>query len=1022
MHGLDFTRYWNSTPNNHDNEFAVAPAHFGPSGWSHSWEWYAEEEDTSEKIDPMDENSEEIFTTAITITFPDGHANRYKITRSNRAHGTVPSDGRSGPPYNVAEQNSFLTSGAVYDVLRDMAGNGSEFWIYQADGSAVHFIGGPGIYHASEIFDPHGLRTDLHYNGSGDLDQITQEGGRWLTINWGYKAGWWREVITSVESGGYAGVQSVQYGYGFFPHAQTGSQSLVLTTVTYPADSAPGHDATATYSYEDYNGDPSSTFYFTGPRLLVADDPRFAGPMRTIRYSYRDSQCTPGQHPQSDPADAHLDYFYAAGNSIAAEKSGDHLDPSTGEPVKVSSFSLGCWSGTRLETSGLGGWHTFNFGHSAGYQGSGEHLGYQLIKLTDFTTVNPPPGNLPFERQNWLQGQPHQVWDGRAIETDLVVTPYNPSSGQFGDSSGQPSEIHHVTADGSFHRYDRLNPDNSDPRDPTRIHSPLNHWVFSQTDELNFTTKYRRDSRRRVVDITYPDTNTPSEHFSYNDLNQVVTHTLPSGAVWTYSYDSTTHRLLVESNSVEGSDARTEYVYDDPSHPDLVHKVIDGRARFNGAAYSTRMEYNGRNRITEVHYAPTGGNTDPTVAYGYDAYGNCTSITDEMGHVSTYDYDSYRRCVRYTEPLRAPDWTGNQDAATFVPSRTWDWIYDRDIPETGLRNSYSHTKNEWRIQIEPAFNAAGERKMTARGHDLQNRVTMEQSGWIQPAGPVGNWYWSGDGETHSFTYDENGQKKIDTLYINPQNRITTYTYDLRNRLKDTIETKRADQTVNPTTTILYDTTGNKTDVTFPDGKSQHWLSYDAFGQPRQFIDERVFDVTDFSYWPWGPMKKLAQVITHRARDDGGTEDQLTAFYPDLLGRPVWTVFPDQSSEFNGYEFGQLKTWKTRKNQTKTIVYDARGRELSHSWDDGVTPSIARSWDDANRLTSITNIWSSIDFGYDDAGQVMWEGDEIAGSGGRTQTNYYRYPDGSVAHLHYPGGAYVRQGLHRARATSGDRLG
>ena len=86
----------------------------------------------------------------------------------------------------------------------------------------------------------------------------------------------------------------------------------------------------------------------------------------------------------------------------------------------------------------------------------------------------------------------------------------------------------------------------------------------------------------------------------------------------------------------------------------------------------------------------------------------------------------------------------------------------------------------------------------------------------------------------------------------------------------------------------------------------------------------------------------------------------------------------------------------------------RGRELSHSWDDGVTPSIARSWDDANRLTSITNIWSSIDFGYDDAGQVMWEGDEIAGSGGRTQTNYYRYPDGSVAHLHYPGGTYLRK--------------
>ena len=120
-------------------------------------------------------------------------------------------------------------------------------------------------------------------------------------------------------------------------------------------------------------------------------------------------------------------------------------------------------------------------------------------------------------------------------------------------------------------------------------------------------------------------------------------------------------------------------------------------------------------------------------------------------------------------------------------------------------------------------------------------------------------------------------------------------------------------------------------------------------------------------------------------------------------------FPDNKiQQWLSYDAsGQLKTWKTRKNQTKTIVYDARGRELSHSWDDGVTPSIARSWDDANRLTSITNKWSSIDYGYDDAGQVIWEGDEIAGSGGRTQTNYYRYPDGSVAHLHYPGGAYLR---------------
>jgi YD repeat-containing protein len=981
VHGLDFTRYWNSTPNDHDNGFATAPSHFGASGWSHSWDWHAEEEDTDDKIDPMDDNSEEIWTTAITITFPDGHASRYKITRSNRWHVTAPPDPRCGPPYTVPEQNGFLAGGAIYDVLRDMAADGSEFWLYQADGSAVHFIGGPGSYQASEVFDPHGLKTDLHYNPSGDLEQVIQEGGRWITINWGYYTGWGREVITSVVSGGYAGAQSVQYTYGWFPHPQNSSQSLALTTVSYP------EGVWATYNYEDYNGDPYRAFFFTGPRLLTADDPRFAGPMTKIRYSYRDSQCAPWEHPQSDPPTAHLDYFYAQGNSIAAEQSGD-----TGEGV--SSFSLGCWTGTRMESSGLGGWRMFYFGHSAGYQGSGEHLGYQLIKLTDFTNQYPFPANLPFERQNWLGGQAHQVWDGRGIQTDLVVTPWNAGTGQYGDSSGQPSEVHHTTADGSIHRYDRVNPGASDARDPARIHSPFNHWVFSQTDERGLTTTYRRDSRRRVVDIYYPDTN--SEHFAYNDLNQVVTHTLPSGAVVTYDYDPTTHRLLREYSSVDGPDPRKEYIYDDANHPDLVHKVIDGRSRTSGAPYSTRMEYDGANRIMEVHYAPTPGSGDPHVSYGYDTYGNCTSITDEMGHTSTYTYDSYRRCTSYVEPLNAPDANGTPN----VPSRRWDWLYDRWIDVLGPRGSYTHTKNEWRIQIEPAFNYLYERRMTARAHDLQNRVVIEQTGWIQRPTWIGDWYPSGDLETHYFSYDANGNK---SSYTDPMGRVTSYTYDNRNRLWQTIEP------LNRVTQNQYDVTSNKTVVTFPDNTTQQWLDFTPFGQAERFIDERG-NTTNLNH-QWGPMKKLASVVTHRDRDDGGTEDQTTTFSYDGMGRPTQVLFPDGSYENNTYECqdnagylcDQVHTWRTRKGQVKTIQYDARGRESSHTWNDGQTPAVSRTWDPASRLTSTSNSVATVSFGYDDAAQLAWESDYVGGAATTVTTSYLRYADGSIWNIQYPNG-------------------
>ena len=74
--------------------------------------------------------------------------------------------------------------------------------------------------------------------------------------------------------------------------------------------------------------------------------------------------------------------------------------------------------------------------------------------------------------------------------------------------------------------------------------------------------------------------------------------------------------------------------------------------------------------------------------------------------------------------------------------------------------------------------------------------------------------------------------------------------------------------------MLYDVTSNKTFVTFPDARTQQWLDYDAFGQAGRFIDERG-NTTNMDYWDWGPMKKLADVVTHRQRDDGSTEDQQT---------------------------------------------------------------------------------------------------------------------------------------------------
>ena len=135
-------------------------------------------------------------------------------------------------------ETNWPTPGSLHDRLSDMAEDGSNFWLHLADGGSVHFIGGPGGYQATEVFDPHGLRTDLHYRPDGNLDKVTQEdGGRWLSITWDYRANFPSLVITQVQSGGYAGVQSVTYNYN--PFSNGNATFLVLTSVDYPDDPSP---------------------------------------------------------------------------------------------------------------------------------------------------------------------------------------------------------------------------------------------------------------------------------------------------------------------------------------------------------------------------------------------------------------------------------------------------------------------------------------------------------------------------------------------------------------------------------------------------------------------------------------------------------------------------------------------------------------------------------------------------------------------------------------------------------------
>jgi len=331
VYGLDFTRYWNSTHNDYEDSEIEPPRGFGDSGWSHSWSWTATYEfkypavtyvSCGEGANQVCETDNDQYTIAINITFPDGHTTQYKTVRLGHGYWMVQGHDIQTifqPPYSDSEKLNFAFGGlGVHDHICNMATDGSEFWLCRADGGSVHFVN----MVATEVFDPHGFRTTLSWEGSDLYVEQDGGGGRFLKISYGQVSGGW--VITDVVGGTgpnrTGATQSVHYEY-----AEPGT----LRHVVYNNEDNPEGPGkvTATYDYGFCWGDATvcteSGTFSSEPLLKRADDPHYAGAMTVIRYNYRAQGCPPLESLPGDPATLTVRYpnhVTAQPYAIAEEK------------------------------------------------------------------------------------------------------------------------------------------------------------------------------------------------------------------------------------------------------------------------------------------------------------------------------------------------------------------------------------------------------------------------------------------------------------------------------------------------------------------------------------------------------------------------------------------------------------------------------------------------------------------------------------------------------------------------------
>lgn len=209
---------------------------------------------------------------------------------------------------------------------------------------------------------------------------------------------------------------------------------------------------------------------------------------------------------------------------------------------------------------------------------------------------------------------------------------------------------------------------------------------ITSTDANGNTIKYRYNAYGSVTEILYPDQS--KEYFAYTKSGALDTHTLPSGRVINYLYDtlgnviSKSHSmnnefigkelfeykgdLLLKSRDLEGH--VTQYDYDGAGrkiHEERCGRVIsyhydtlgniDEIVRENGEnSLHTYFRYDLLGNVLEKRNTDSSGTVLTLFNYTYDEDGNVHTVEHNINGVDavdTYTHDSFNREISHKNPL-----------------------------------------------------------------------------------------------------------------------------------------------------------------------------------------------------------------------------------------------------------------------------------------------------------------------------------------------------------------------------------
>ncbi|MEU6176090.1 DUF6531 domain-containing protein [Streptantibioticus parmotrematis] len=484
-------------------------------------------------------------------------------------------------------------------------------------------------------------------------------------------------------------------------------------------------------------------------------------------------------------------------------------------------------------------------------------------------------------------------------------------------------------------------------------------------DDGNFVVYNSAASAKWASNTSGSANQPPTTSFTYDKANRRTSMTDPLGNATGYTYDADGN--LLGQTTPAGDKATFTYNNDGREA-----SATDPRGNASGAtpaAYTTAFGYDAAGNRTTLtdplgHTTTTAFDADDntisvtdadqhttsyaydavgrlstvtapdggTTAYGYDSVGDLTSRTDADQHTTTYAYDDARRLTGVTDPLKR--------------TRTYGYDPDGD-PTTAVnaRGTTATTSYDSRgLRTATAYSDGTTPKVTY-GYDKDGRLTAasDATGGRVLAYDFADRLTSVSSGKSAFSYGYDATGDVLTRTY-PDGEQLAYTY--------TADGKPASLKADgATTAYVYDAADNLITTALPatNGYTET-RAYDTNGQVSSVADTN--STSTLASWKLtrDPAGLVTQVDTTRA----GLGDGSQAFTYDAAGR-LLTGCAASSTQI-GCPSGSALTY----------TYDKVGNRLTQTAGSTTT---AYSYDAADQLTQSSDGSTTTTYGYDDDGNT-----------------------------------------------------